>query len=543
MCKKINLIVLFSLILSVLGSSRVLAEERRQDMTIVTTVDFRYNNQAPVGYFEVSGVDGKNHVAFCGWHEKKLPEKGWEMTTLEVYTAANKKNENLRKVLWYGFDGPGNIGANYSQTALAASVALGHMDTDDTGETEGPIGKTFLAQVKGMETPPEEFQVYCVRNLEETEYKYQCLVYYIYNPNGAVKVLKKSTNEEVVKDNSCYSLENAVYGVFSDEKCINKVGELVTDKEGNTEELEVKAGIYYLKELKAPKGYKLDDTVKSVNVTEKETIAVSFENEPYVFRVEDIISKYDRELGNMGEKNVSQGAAILAGAEYKIEFYAEEFMNVEDIGNKEPKQSWVLETDADGKIQFNETLPLGTLVVKETKAPKGYLVNSEIYVKNFNTDRIMQDGNFMQAIEWAEDVIKGNVKITKFYLKDERKVPMEGIVFVLRSKTNGKEYRITTDSLGEASTIEIGGLPYDIYEITEENTPAGFIPCDSLEVAIDENEEVEVFEIENKQIEIEEPEVPKKDIVKTGDMSQRTMYIVLLILSIGMLVAARKLKK
>ena len=40
-----------------------------------------------------------------------------------------------------------------------------------------------------MEAPPEEFKVYCVRNQEETEYKHQCLVYYVYNPNGEMKIL------------------------------------------------------------------------------------------------------------------------------------------------------------------------------------------------------------------------------------------------------------------------------------------------------------------------------------------------------------------
>ena len=546
MRKKFNLIVLFSLILSVFSSNSVLAEENNTGLTTVTTVDFRYNDQAPVGYFEVLGVDGKNHVAFCGWHEKKLPEKGWKMTTLDVYTAANKKNEDLRKVLWYGFDGPGNLGANYAQTALGASVALGHMDTDDTGETEGPIGKTFLNQVKGMTAPPEEFQVYCVRNLDETEYKYQCLVYYIYNPNGAVRVIKKSANEEIVKDNPCYSLGNAVYGVFSDEKCTNKSGELITNNEGNTNTLELKEGTYYLKELKAPKGYKLDENVKKVDVVSKETTEAFFENEPYVFRVENIISKYDREVGNDEEKNVPQGAASLEGAEYKIDFYAEEFNRVEEIKDRVPARSWVMKTDANGKIKFDDILPLGTVVVQEVKAPKGYLLNPEIHVEPLNADLIMKNGDFMHTVEAAEDVIKGNVRITKFYLKNSQHVPMEGIVFVLKSKTTGEEYRVTTDKSGEASTIEMGGLPYDIYEITEENTPAGFMPCETFEAVIDENEEVEVFEIENKLMEEEEPEKPKetkKDIVKTGDVSQGTVYIMLMILSLGMLLVTRKLKK
>ena len=66
MCSKIRnkIITMLVLFLSVViwGKLNVSAAEA---LTTVTTVDFRYNNQAPVGYFEVQGVDGKQHMAFC----------------------------------------------------------------------------------------------------------------------------------------------------------------------------------------------------------------------------------------------------------------------------------------------------------------------------------------------------------------------------------------------------------------------------------------------------------------------------------------------
>jgi hypothetical protein len=68
--------------------------------------------------------------------------------------------------------------------------------------------------------------------------------------------------------------------------------------------------------------------------------------------VENIISKYDREVGNDEEKNVPQGAASLEGAEYKIDFYAEEFNRIEEIKDRVPARSWVMKTDANGKIIF-----------------------------------------------------------------------------------------------------------------------------------------------------------------------------------------------
>lgn len=517
MGKKLNFIVLVSLLFVVFYCGQALAEEGTLAMTTVTTVDFRYNSQAPVGYFEVEGVDGEKHVAFCGWHEKKLPEKGWKMTTLDIYTAENQKNENLRKVLWYGFDGPGNIGANYAQTALAASVALGHMDTDDTGETEGPIGKIFLAQVKRLASPPEEFQVYCVRNLEETEYKHQCLVYYMYHPTGEIKVEKKSADRKIVEENSCYRLENAIYGVFRDVQCTDKVGELITDPSGETNTMEVKEGTYYLKELKSPSGYKLDEVVKSAVVTSNNLTKVCFEDEPYIFKVEDIVCKYDDEIGHGEEGNLPQGAASLAGAEYKIDFYAEIIESIEEAVEKVPLRSWIMKTDSKGRIKFssdyliegdemwtNDTgefiLPLGTVVVREITASKGYLVNPEKHLQTLTVEKMDKSGNIVALIESAEKVIKGDVQITKYYSEKNENVPIEGIVFVLKSKTNGKEYRIVTDKTGKASTADLGGLPYDIYEVSEENTPDGYLRNDSFEVVIDEEGEILSYDIENKLV-------------------------------------------
>ena len=539
MGKKVNLTVLISLILAVLCSGQALAEEVSTDMTTVTTVDYRYNNQAPVGYFEVLGVDGKTHIAFCGWHEKKMPEKGWKMTTLDVYTAANKKNENLRKVLWYGFDGPGSIGANYAQTALAASVALGHMDTDDTGETEGPIGKTFLAQVKGMEAPPEEFQVYCVRNLEETEYQYQCLVYSVYNPNGKVKVIKKSTVPEIVEGNSCYSLSGAVYGIFEDEACKNKVGEITTNSEGETEELELKTGTYYLKELQAPQGYKLDEKVYKIDVASQQLAEVLLSDEPCFMDIDLILTKYDCNLGYTEEGNKAQGAASLSGAEYQISFYGGDYNTIEEIEKNEPLKQWLMRTDEDGKIYFQQeyviegddmwtdqsgknVLPAGTLVIQEKKASEGYMVNTENIITKIAFDAYSKEVLIFNTVQAPEEVIKGNVLIHKFYYGEDQvtKIPMKDVVFVFTSKTRGDEYRVKTNTEGNATTEELGGLPYDTYVVEEENTPEGYERCEGFEVVIDGKEDILTYEIENKIIEKED----SSGTVKTGDMQNSAWY-------------------
>ena len=213
-----------------------------------------------------------------------------------------------------------------------------------------------------------------------------------------------------------------------------------------------------------------------------------------------------------------------------------------------------MNTDENGRIIFgeqalvegdefwqdgsgNKILPLGTLVVQEVKASEGYLVNSERLIRVLNVEMNNKDAGMVSAVASAEEIIKGNVKITKFYSEDGQHVPMEGIVFVLTSKTNGQEYTIVTDQYGEASTVELGGLPYDTYSVTEENTPDGYFACDSFEVTIKEDQQMEVFEIENKPIPVE-----KSEVVKTGDTSQGMIYAGLMILALAAVTAMQKNK-
>lgn len=537
MGKKIMKILLASLALFTGLVNIAWAQSKNTDsVSTITVADYRYNDQAPVGYFEVNGVDGKNHIAFCGWHEKKMPEKGWEMSTIEIYTAENKKNENLRKVLWYGFDGPGDIGANYAQTALAASVALGHMDTDDTGETEGPIGKTFLNQVKKMETPPDEFQVYCVRNLEETDYKYQCLVYAVYEPQGEILITKESSNAEIVSNNSCYSLQNAVYGIFADRECLEQVAEMKTDFQGKTKSLSLKKGTYFVKELEAPQGYLKDDETYEIQVISGEVTNLNIKEEPYVIEVEELLAKYDAELGYEKKGNRAQGAATLEGAEYEVDFYGEYFESIEQLQGKEPLKTWNIKTSAEGKINFDEQtfFPLGTIVIREKSASRGYLVNEEIILRNITMHEELE------IIQAAEDIIRGNVEIMKYAVgnSDESRQPMAGVEFCFTSKTNGKSYYITTNEEGFASTESIKGLLYDTYIVTETNTPTGYAACEPFEICISENKEVLSYEIENEQMEL--PDEPKEEIVNTGDVNTGVRYVILALFALGVLIRCCK---
>ena len=56
-------------------------------------------------------------------------------------------------------------------------------------------------------------------------------------------------------------MEGAAYGVYSDRGATRENAVFTTDKNGESNTLELEEGMYYVKEKKAPKGYKLDERI------------------------------------------------------------------------------------------------------------------------------------------------------------------------------------------------------------------------------------------------------------------------------------------
>ena len=78
------------------------------------------------------------------------------------------------------------------------------------------------------------------------------------------------------------SIAGATYGVYSDKDCTKQLATLTTDNSGNTDTVEVKTGTVYIKELSAPAGYKVDNTVYSLNVEAGKTATLNVSDTPKV---------------------------------------------------------------------------------------------------------------------------------------------------------------------------------------------------------------------------------------------------------------------
>lgn len=311
---------------------------------------------------------------------------------------------------------------------------------------------------------------------------------------GKLCIKKTSANPAITDNNPCYSLQGAEYGVYKTEADAkankNKVNTLTIGKYDNSEkykdwsnEIELDAGTYYLKETKNPKGYALNNSVVSVVVKANENSWIGtngeFKDYPQSDPVSVVLGKVDKETN----KNKPQGSASLAGAEFTVKYYKGLYDSDPAKSGQTPSRSWVLRTDEDGYCRLDKkfvvsgdklyyasngdtTLPIGTITIQETKAPTGYFINNEVFVRNITTSGHAESVKTYNQPEILEKVIKFNIKKVQVGTT----TPVSGAVF-LHTKPDGTTESLTTDEKGK---ITITGLETGIHKIKESKAPDGY---------------------------------------------------------------------
>lgn len=312
---------------------------------------------------------------------------------------------------------------------------------------------------------------------------------------GKLSIMKKSANPDITDNNPCYSLKGAEYGVYKTEADAkadkNKVNTLIIGKYDNSEkyknwsnEIELEAGTYYVKETKAPKGYALNpNAVKVVIEAGKNTwlgeASSGFEDYPQSDPVSVVLGKVDSETN----KNKPQGSASLAGAEFTVKYYKGLYDSDPAKSGQVPARSWVLKTDKDGYADLSKdykvsgddfyyngnsdpTLPVGTITIQETKAPTGYFINNEVFVRKITSTGTAPNIHTYNQPEVLEKVIKFNIKKVQVGTS----TPVAGAVF-LHTMPNGSTKELTTNDSGE---ITITGLASGTHKIKEIKSPDGY---------------------------------------------------------------------
>ena len=354
-----------------------------------------------------------------------------------------------------------------------------------------------------------------------------------------LQLQKSSSNTELTAGNGCYSLSGAEYGIYTNKACTKKIGSITTNASGygSYSKYVDSTASYYAKETKAPKGYELDKTVytfvssgkkdsngyaifKAVSLSDKKT-------EPQDNPVNDPVGIVLQKKNAITGETTSQG---LGGAVFSIEYYAQEIDKDYDVkadetapalDSKNLKRTWYIQTDEDGYCDLNKkylaseyssddfyytsaenpvpAIPIGTVVIREVKAPDGYSLSNVVFYRVINEEiaGIAQDTNTPINVPIDEMPAKAYVGINKL---NQSGIGVGGAVYGLYADSECKQLAVSTlvtDKDGKgvfADSVDVGKTYY-IKEIT---APTGYELDDTVYpvIANEENSTVETAVIQ-----------------------------------------------
>lgn len=337
-----------------------------------------------------------------------------------------------------------------------------------------------------------------------------------------LKFKKESSNPDLTTDNDCYSLDGGIFAVFSDEKSAydyisdnsvknNIVRYFITDsngdckaisKDGNSWDYNANSDLYkiaysdsyYAVEMVAPKGFKnynrpVQMAINGTNggfVVLSATISDTPLNDP----INILVRKKDAVTGQYTN---------MENAEFTVKYYSGYYYSENELVGKSPERKWILKTDSDGYTHLDESyradsdygepfyitsaenpnpaMPLGTVTIQETKAPTGYKINPELFIRQIKVDEATGSITTFNEIEVPEprDTVYGNLTIYKTADDSKRGAnTAKDVWFNVKSDDGVTDENIVTKSQGVDGAATLSDLPvykasgeYVKYIITE----------------------------------------------------------------------------
>lgn len=372
------------------------------------------------GGYETTWMYADGEVAYCANPSAATPPGG--TYTKSAVSAPSGRTQETIADLWFGYGSPGFDTSMWPSTwydgspmTAANYAACTHILLSDTYTSNGSYAmygcsaefrSWFQQNVLGFDNSgnvinsnatgrlmsarqgevPRNFYAFQLYTGEGT----QLILSFTYIPYGKIGLTKSSAIKVISDGNPCYSLKGAEYTVYENSNLTGKVGAITTDENGQGELGELIPGTYYVKETKHSPGYALDTETYSVTIYPDTTTPVNgaggVKEIPKSDPMPMLVMKADATTG----KNSPEGSGTLAGAEFTVSFYAGHYSTAQAAeASGAPLRTWVFRTDSDGYADFsdaykvagpefyrqsngNPTIPLGTVIVQETKAPVGY---------------------------------------------------------------------------------------------------------------------------------------------------------------------------
>ena len=311
------------------------------------------------------------------------------------------------------------------------------------------------------------------------------------------KLIYGSVSGKKIDENG-EALGGALIGIFkADETEFTKEHSIMTatsEKDGSFSFAKVPYGKWIVREIEAPEGFVLDDTSYEVNIGENEqVIEVEITDEYIHGNIE--LTKVDADYPDNK----------LTGATFEV------YKDVNGDGKLDDGDELIgnLEETATGIYEMKELL-YGKYLVKETKAPEGFVLDKGVYSVFIEKDETTYKVENKAGVGFINEAMKGNLKIKK--TSSDGKV--EGFTFRVTG-VNGYDSTFTTDKNGE---ISVDGLRIGEYTVSEvsDNVSAGYILPADKKVTVKVGETVEI-EMHNEL----------RDTPKTGDDRKTSLWVAL----------------
>ena len=446
------------------------------------TSGFSWNNPVPVDTDHWLSVNDNCTITYDGVTSKVDVEKQnikttdrpyWEcsdgstITPGSVVVAQNPYGEDHAWIYMGEFDSKNDVVSYLKSIGVSESL----INSKTVGDGKGAGGRHWRIESNGSEGV-----VINNKTDGKTATAMNMSAFRITKTDVTFEIDKYNTNGDLVGKSSVDN-STAVYGIYSDKSCKNKVAKIKIGSNGKGS-VKLPNKTYYAKEIKAPTGYALDKTVYKIKAGVNKV-------------------KEDFQTGKI-KINKSAEDGIISGRKFKITYS----YNGKSLSETAKTNAKGIATFDDLKVYDMSTGKAITYTVSEINVDTRYEAPKAKNVK-------LTDGDVDLTInvKFNNELKTGSIKINK-QSEDNHNGGREFTV-----TGNGKTYSIKTGSDGVAILSDIP--VYDsnnqkiVYTISEKNVPVKYVIPAEQTVTLTADETTSVtFENVLKKFTLE---VTKKD--------------------------------
>lgn len=540
-----SLLAVFMAVTAIItGMSPVTAKAEGSNYTLISLGEERWYDDVFSGYddsmghwktyhFTVQDDYGNEYEAICVEPHKDTPRESETFTATKEYGTDDIEARVMFWAVGAGWDDE-EWGVlkdyPYELRWIIAHHTIALANGQDDWNTPLNGNGTFLGDGEGKlgwELCQKLLNI--AANISPSSVGYECSLTYLSNDarvnqnlgvyndtpvkelTGSVRFHKESAMPSISDGNNCYSLAGAEISIYSDADCTDLLDTLTTGEDGYTDYYsttfrEGDSVTLYFKETKAPKGFLINDEVRSITLDSEDRYTETITDMPGNDPIRVLLKKQTADGHGSGNTK-------LEGAEYTVKYYDTLSDTDPAQDGNAPKYTWVFKTDENGIIWLGAdwlisgsdglisdfggsyTIPIGTITIQETKAPEGYLLNDTVYVAK-------------------TDIVNGTVRTTNLPTDDNaaQETPYEGTISIQKFLGGGStvktsepdaEFEIYLTSAGsydaapeesrQTITTDANGyaiskrLPYGTYTVHQTKGNNKYYFVDDMEITISEN--------------------------------------------------------